>query len=205
VLTKSSGLGTRHIGPRAATNVFHAARFATAQGRPLSLFVTINWDRLGVSEEDATNQFRVLRQKVRRRWVYVASKGRVTLGTFDDLGVHENPSGHRNTHWLISVPQGFVAEFKRTVTKFLQKVLGLGSLGRGLRFKAITAVGSLSKYVMKGIEPSYSGYFHMRAVDQGFIAGRGRTFVSRSIGLSARRQSGWTRKPVDKALACGQS
>jgi hypothetical protein len=198
-VTKSSGIGTTHIGVRPATNVLHGIRFAAASQRPLSLAATINWDRLGLSDGAARDAFRELRRKVRRRWTYLKQSKSLELGPFDDVGSHENPAGHFNTHWLIRVPAFFTAEFKRTVTRFLKKIVCGEELGQALHFRAAPTPGSFAKYMLKGVDPDYAAYFHMQAQDQGFVVGRGRTFVGRAIGQSARRQAGWKRPRRPKA------
>jgi hypothetical protein len=84
--------------------------------------------------------------------------------------------------------------FRKDVERFLKKAADSEVLGRSLHFKPIHAAGSYAKYLTKGIAPGYADYFRMECLDQGFIAGRGRTFVSRSIGFAARKKIGWKRK-----------
>jgi hypothetical protein len=193
-VTKYGPVGTVHIGVRPATNLFHAVRFAASKGRPLNLAVTINWQRLGLDEATAIVAFRSLRQKVRRRWTHLRKSSTPALGSCDDVAVHENPNGLCNTHWMIHVPLGFSGEFKRTVARFLKKVVQLGELSRGLHFQSIGAAGMFAKYVMKGVDPAFGAYFHVEPEDQGFVPGRGRTSVSRTIGSSARKEAFWQRK-----------
>lgn len=192
-MTTSSSRGTRQIGVRPATNLLHAVRFAAERQQPLNLAVTINWHRLGVPDQEASNAFRQLRSKVRRRWTHLRKTRGVQLGTFDDTGSHENPGGRRNTHWLIRVPDFHMAAFRKDVERFLKKVLGRDHLGEALHVQPVRAAGTFAKYLVKGIDPHFADYFHMRAVDQGFIEGRGRTFVARSLGFASRAKVGWKR------------
>jgi hypothetical protein len=156
--------------------------------------VTINWDRLGLDDGAAMSSFRALRQKIKRRWAHIRKTSGSDPGSFDDAGVHENPLGHRNTHWLVRMPPPHRAKFQRDVTRFLLKVVGAERVGRALHFKPIAAAGTFAKYLAKGVDPNYAGYFHVQAIEQGFIAGRGRSFVSRTIGFSARKSAGWRRR-----------
>jgi hypothetical protein len=179
--------------------LFHAARFARSTGSPPTLTVTINWDRIGVAEHLASDLFSELRSRTKRRWKYLSACGS-DLGRLDDFGSHENPDGHRNTHWTVAIPAAAHDEFKRTVTRLLKKVAKVATLGRALHFRRIdpNGIGSHLKYIAKGVRPDAARYFHMQAVDQGFISGRGRTFVSRSLSFKARKAAGWkrTRRPA---------
>ena len=138
--------------------------------------------------------FQALRARVRRHWAYVQKKHGLTVEHLDDIGAHENPGGRRNTHWGVAVAAEFVREFEITVRQRLSKLTGIKDLGAALHFAPIYAGGGYAKYILKGIDPSYQRYFFIEAEDQGFIAGRGRTFVARSISQAARRQAGWSRK-----------
>jgi hypothetical protein len=175
------------------TNLFHAARYASEIGRAPTVTVSINWHRLGVQEDNACSLFRDLRRRVRRRWKYLMESG-VGFGPFDDLAVHENPSGKRNTHWSVRVPPAGLDEFKGTVERFLKKVVQIDDLGDGIFFQPIKALGGHMKYLGKGIRPDAAEYFYINAMDQGFVTGHGRTLVSRSLGLTERRRNGWKRK-----------
>lgn len=193
-MTKYSSVGTAHIGVRPATNLFHAGRFGTEIGRAPTVTVSVNWHRLGVPEERASTLFRDLRRRVHRRWKYLREKGG-TFGTLDDFGAHENPDGRRNTHWSARVPDHGRVEFERTVTRFLLKVTGVSELPVGaLLFQPIYALGGHLKYLAKGVRPDAAPYFHVKPIAQGFVSGHGRTFVSRSLGFTARKAAGWKRK-----------
>lgn len=195
------GVGTDHIGVKPATNLFHAARYASETNRAPTVAVTINWHRLDIAEEKASDLFRDMRRRVRRSWKHLAATGR-GHGGLEDFGVHENPDGRRNTHWSVYVPDGERNQFERVVTKFLSRVTGVSQLAGALHFQSIyrRGLGSHMKYLTKGIRPEFASYFHMHPVDQGFVSGHGRTFVSRPISLSARKAAGWKRKRRPKPL-----
>jgi hypothetical protein len=190
-VTKYSGVGTTHIGVRQATGVYHATRFSAARQQSINLGVDINWDRLGVDDTTASTIFRELKRRVARRWAHLRKTSCPELEPLTYVGTHENPEGKRNTHWCAYVAPGFQSEFRRTVEERLKKLTGVENLGRALRFKRIATAGTHNKYILKGVNPAYARYFHMRAVDQGFVGGRGRVFISRTIGWTARQTAGW--------------
>ena len=193
-MTKYSVPGTRRIGVRPATNALHAVRYAEVRGRPLTHAITINWDRLGVSNEDALILFQKLRTRVRRHWSYLRKTTGPAVGHLDDIGSQENPGGHRNTHWGVAIAPELVERFEEVVRRRLTKLIGKRDLGEALHFAPIYAPGGYAKYILKGVDPNYGGYFHIRPEDQGFVAGRGRTFVARSLSFTARKQAGWVRR-----------
>ena len=170
----------------------------------MSLGVDVNWERLCIEGPAAKRLSRILQERVGR--FYMARVRRRTPG-FADLslpqrrhralafiGSHENPGGVPNTHWLYHVPEGFQGRFIAKMTATLRKLTGVDDLGRAFHNQAIDCPGAADKYILKGINPVYAAHFHMTAVDQGFIPGRGRTFVSHSIGWTARKAVGWKRK-----------
>jgi hypothetical protein len=65
----------------------------------------------------------------------------------------------------------------------------------------IEPLGSQVKYIAKGVRPDAASYFQMTEVPQGFVSGRGRAFVSRSLSVAARKAANGTRKPASKGAA----
>lgn len=186
--------GTWQIGRNQAESVLHAVRYATDRGRPINAHVCLNFHRLGISEDAASETFRSLRARFARSWRYRDQTG-AALGTLDDVHVHENPMGKRNVHWALHIPEGRWAWATGLIERLLQKILGLDDLGDALLVKTATGPGGLAKYLLKGVEPAYAEYFHIGAPSsQGFICGRGRTGTSRSLGKTARGKAGWKRK-----------
>jgi len=192
VPTKSGG--THHISVSAATNALYAARFAADTGRAFTLLVTINWHRLSIDDACALRAWRSLRDSVMRHWRYLRSVRGPSVGQLVGVASQENPGGRRNTHWLVAVPDRWAPEFRRIVQKNLAKVAGVPQLGASLVIEPLYAVGGAMKYALKGVDPAYQGYFNITAKDQGFIAGKGRTSVSRSLSYTARRRAGWVRQ-----------
>lgn len=189
-----SAAGTWQIGRNQAERILHAVRYATERGRPINTHVSLNFHRLGIPEDAATNVFRALRARFARSWRYRNQVG-AALGTLDDVHVHENPLGRRNVHWALHIPEGRWVWAKGLIERLLLKILGVDDVGDALVIEPAHGPGGLAKYLLKGVEPAYAEYFHISAPSpQGFISGRGRTGASRSIGKAARDNAGWKRK-----------
>lgn len=191
---QESGVGTWQIGRNQAERILHAVRYATERGRPINAHVSLNFHRLGIAEDAAVGVFRNLRARFARSWRYRDRTG-ASLGTLDDVHVHENPLGKRNVHWALHIPKGRWHWAKNLIEHLLLKVLGVDDVGDALVIEPAHGPGGLAKYLLKGVEPAYAQYFHISAPSpQGFISGRGRTGASRSIGKAARDKAGWKRK-----------
>lgn len=187
--------GSSSIGPKQATRVLHAVRYATSVGRPLNLLVTIDTSTLGIKDQDAGKFIREIWARLTRWWTYQRGKKGRALGDFAAVVVHENPdTGPRHAHWLMHVPEEAREEVERVIRNRIEKLTSLACLGRAVHFNHdVNAPGTLAKYMVKGVDPQYADHFHMEAVDQGVIHGR-RMTVSRSIGYTARERAGWKRK-----------
>ena len=183
---------TASIGVAQATSVFHAVRFATEGERALNLLVTVNLSQLGIPEALAGDKFRAVWKSFVRWWNYERSKGKA-LGTFDAYAVHENPDGKRHVHWMLHAPDEAKADIIAAIEKRVCKLAEVDCAGTALHFLPVNKPGGVTKYALKGVNPAYASYFHMRARDQGTVSGR-RVAISRSIGRAARHRAGWKRK-----------
>ena len=184
---------TGKIGHRAAVNALHGIRYSSDLGRPINLSVCINFQTLGVPEEQACGLFKLLRDKVARWWKHQrAGKGR-DVGELLHYYAHANPAGSRHVHWQVHVPAAIWDEFQGIVTKRLRAVLGRVDLGDALHFAAIGGAGSHAKYILKGVDPDYAAHLHIEAANEGLVTGR-RTGVSRAMSKAARKAGGWVRK-----------
>lgn len=192
--TKLLGGRTASIGYAQTLNGFHATRYATSRGRPLTRMVSINFTRLQVPEEACGAMFRTLRDRVARAWKYADEQGE-DLGSFDYILAHENPGARRNVHWAVHVPADHTDWFDRTVRQRLAKLAGRPLPQGTIEFTEISTPGNTAKYILKGVNRTYVDHFHMRnwASDQGVVSGR-RFATSRSIGRTARRRANWHRK-----------
>lgn len=189
--------GSRAIGIRPATNVFHGLRYAKDVGRAPDTFITLNLSEVGVDDDHAPRFFSDLRARFRRAWRYQRDRA-PEIGPLDEVGSHENPNDIRHVHWIVRVPPQLRPWLGHTLAKLIQKMTHRRDLGSALEIKEVVALGGLAKYILKGVRPDGAAYFHMEAVDQGRVFGR-RTFVSRTLGFSARKAAGWKRKRRGKA------
>ncbi len=185
--------GTASVGYKQAARAFHAVRFANDNGRPLNLFVTIDFSSLGINPDDAAEFFREIWARVTRWYAYQRDQKGRRFGTFDAYAVHEHPAtGPRHVHWVLRAPEGAEAEIERVIRDRIGKLTKLDCLGKAVDVRPVYATGTLAKYTLKGIAPAYADHFHMTAENQGFISGR-RLTISRSIGHAARQKAGWVR------------
>lgn len=184
---------TVHLGYSQTCGGFHATRYAKDRGRPLNLMATINFERLGVAEEEAGELFKLVREKISRAWRYEVACGR-SAGTFDHFHVQENPAGRRNAHWALHIPVGRESWFQSLLVAHFEKLIGRSLPADAVIFKSITTGGNAAKYMLKGVNPQFKEHFFMQdwASDQGIVTGR-RFGTSRSLGRTARKAN-WTRK-----------
>ncbi len=185
--------GTLHIPRRSAEAVFHAVRYATDIGRPLNIHVTISFIALSIDDDAVPRFFAIMRERVGRWWRYQNAKGR-GLGPITWVHCHANPAGSRHVDWLIHVPSEAQKDFAKSLIKCLQKLARRKDIGDGLHIQPIATPGSVAKYILRGVDPAYAEYFHLRSANEGLVMGR-RTGASRSVGHTARRSAGWTRRP----------
>lgn len=199
--------GTKAIGRHPAANIFHAVRFAKARGRPINTMITLSFTDLGLTEAEANDFFRSVRNSFGRRWKREREEKGREIGTLDDAHAHEHPKGgRRHVHWVLHRPAVMSpAELEREVTKRVKKRAGLDDLGTALHVMhddQVKAPGTLAKYILKGLDPAFGRYYHMETEDMGWVTGR-RTGASRSLGRAAREAAGWDRKaePIERDLA----
>lgn len=189
--TKYGGL---YVGRRACENALHAVRFVAESGRPMNTHVTVSFGPLGIEEASAGAVFADLQARVTRWWRDQRTRKGRDFGDVQGFHCHSNPAGSRHVHWVLHVPPEFAPEFAAIVRHRLQKITGRVGLGDGLHIGAVQTPGTLAKYVLRGIEPEYADYLHIKAANEGFVAGCRRTGVSRAAGKAARQRSGWVRK-----------
>ena len=186
-------MGTSSIGHRAAENVLHAIRFARDTGRPINTHITISLIALGIHDEEAGAFFRKLQISVSRWWRYQrVSKGR-DIGPPIAVYSHANPAGSRHVDLCMHLPADIREEFIAALDKRLCKLTGLDDLGDALHVQPAPTPGSLAKYILRGINPVYASYLHIRAANEGHVSCR-RTGTSRAIGRAARGMAAWDRK-----------
>jgi hypothetical protein len=185
--------GTHSIGRRAAENALHAIRYAGLTGRPINTHVTISFIALGIHDDEAGAVFRKLQISLARWWRYQRKdKGR-EIGAPVGVYAHANPAGSRHVHWLLHLPEDIRDDFIAAVNKRLCKIAGLDDIGDALHVQEVDRPGGIAKYVLRGIDPAYAEYLHIRAANEGTVACR-RTGTTRIIGKAARKSAGWNRR-----------
>ena len=185
--------GTHSIGRRAAENALHAIRYAGLTGRPINTHVTISFIALGIHDDEAGAVFRKLQISLARWWRYQRKdKGR-EIGAPVGVYAHANPAGSRHVHWLMHLPADIRADFIAAVNKRLCKIARLDDIGDALHAQEVDQPGGVAKYILRGIDPAYAEYLHIRADNEGTVACR-RTGTTRIIGKAARKLAGWNRR-----------
>jgi len=111
---------------------------------------------------------------------------------------HANPAGSRHVDILMHLPETIRGTFIDAVDKRLRKLSGLDDIGDALHLQPAPTPGTLAKYVLRGIEPTYAASFHINPANEGQVACR-RTGTSRIVGRTARQFAGWDRKASAKA------
>lgn len=94
---------------------------------------------------------------------------------------------------MTHLPAGIRGEFVTKTARLLRKIVGVDDLKDALHVGDVETPGSLAKYILKGIDPEYAAYLHIKPANEGFVSGR-RTGASRAIGRAARKAAGWQRK-----------
>ncbi|MGA0607899.1 hypothetical protein ACO2Q0_18060 [Phenylobacterium sp. VNQ135] len=196
LVTTKCGVATAFIGRRAAENVLHAIRYAGEVGRPINAHVTINFATLGIGDDAAGAVFRDLQARLSRWWRYERAKGR-DLGPLLGVHSHANPAGSRHVHWMTHLPASIRGEFEAKTARMLRKITGVDDLKDALHVGDVETPGSLAKYILKGIDPAYAGYLHIKPANEGIVSGR-RTGASRAISRAARKAAGWKRKKSER-------
>jgi hypothetical protein len=189
--TKSRGL---YVGRRACENALHAVRYVGEVGRPMNTHVTVSFHPLGIDDESAGRAFSDLQARVTRWWRDQRQRKGRGIGDLQGFHCHSNPAGSRHVHWVLHVPLDITGEFANVVRNRLQKIAGRIDLRDGLQIGPVNTPGSLAKYVLRGVEPEYADYLHIKVANEGIVAGCRRTGVSRAASKSARKRVGWTRK-----------
>lgn len=189
-----AAVATLHVGRRAAENSLHADRYAREIGRPMNTHVTISFVSLDVAEDDAGRVFQQLQARVARWWKDQRERRGRDIGPILSMHGHANPAGSRHVHWLLHVPAAIASDFAVIVTKRLRKLTGRTELGDALHIAPVEHAGGTAKYILRGIEPMFGGYLHIKPADEGLVRGCRRTGVSRAASKTARRKAGWKRK-----------
>jgi hypothetical protein len=184
--TTSGVRQSHHIGRKSASNMAHAVRVADALGLPLNQFVTFNFEHTACPEHLVSRQFQRLRDNhfgkclARKR-----GKAKATPPVY--VWSIENSGGCLNVHWVVHIPKGRVLDFRARLAEWLVAVAGEVSCASAIDVKHAPRPQGLIKYISKGIDPAYAGFFRIDHFPQGLVHGK-RAGTSKALGPSVRRR-----------------
>lgn len=194
-MTKMQGSGyTDHLNRHPAENICHGFDFAAYLGRPLNIYITINFD--DESSDHSGAIFRAIRHKF-RDWLNRRTK-KLYGAALSPMYVytHENPDGHAHCNWVLHVPPELQAEFDTKREKWIARA-HKNVRHYDVKAKPVdpTTAKSLAKYIIKGIDARFVAYLHLHAyaAPQGRVWGR-RAGTSEAIGRAARKAAGFKAK-----------
>lgn len=186
---------TDHIGRKAAENICHAFDYAKYIGQPLNHYITIN---LRSSQQDRqvtpSEVFQIIRHKFRVWRVYTLRKQGMSTKAPAYVYTLEAPNqNHPHANWVLHVPEHLADAFRNKLPQWVAKACGeVGPFDLEVQVVDPETDKTLAKYVVKGTDPNYIEYLHLKevAAPQGRIWGR-RVGVSPAISRTARKQAGF--------------
>ena len=128
---------SNYIDRRQAGNFQKAIEQAERIGRPLNLFVSINFRYTRCRAENASACFRRILKHHFSQWLSYKSKKsrRLNFGKPTFVWVVENKPGDHGAHWLVHVPHSLQSEFKEKLPKWLEKCAGPVLCPRSIKIK----------------------------------------------------------------------
>jgi hypothetical protein len=168
-------------------------------GLPLNLFVTINFQLTGCSDEAVSSTFRRLLAERFAPWLRRTLSARLTCPpTY--VWTLEAANSQMALHWLVHVPPRAQPAFKRALSQWLDGLVGdleAGAVDVRRLYNLIRA----RRYALKGINPVWAPNFGVRPVCQGKVYGK-RSGFSRNLGPAARKRGGYKpRRPRGQSHA----
>jgi len=176
---------SHYINRKPASNLLHAINLAATLGRPLNQFVTLNFGHTSCPEALASRQFERLRDNHFGPWLRRGGQGPGGPPTF--VWVIENGGGCLAIHWLVHIPPGRLADFKKRLPKWLTTVAGAVRCASAVHVRHAPTPAGAGKYMVKGIDPAYAAFYRIRSVPQGAVTGK-RSGFSRCLGPTVRRR-----------------
>lgn len=173
-----------YIKRKAATNLLHAPRTATALGRPFNTHVTINFWQLGCDETNVFDVFAKLRNERFQRWSSYAPVGSEAArnGPPTYAWVIEADKGLHHIHWMVHIATDQLMHFSGSLRKWLVKVNdGQAIPDDAVMIQQIDNAEGLKKYLAKGTEPHFARFCSIHPQDTGPVYGR-KSGVSRNLG-----------------------
>ncbi len=176
---------------------------AQALGKPLNLFVTINFSLADCPEELVSSKFGHLRENHFSPWLRYVSR---LLRAADRspplyIWVIENRSGMCHVHWLVHMPPRLKRRFEAKVPDWVAAVCERVYCSSGVvQIATIYDLEGLRRYVLKGVHPNHAARHRLKAVPQGIVVGK-RCGVSKSLGPAAIfRPGAWLRSSTRAGL-----
>jgi hypothetical protein len=108
----------------------------------------------------------------------------------------ENPNGQTHVNWVVHVPPVLFDEFSVKVQDWAEKThTTLGDYDIYQKAVNPTTAKTLAKYIIKGVDPIYIEYMHLKnfACSQGQVWGR-RATASPALSRAARKEAGYSPK-----------
>ena len=198
---------SQNIRSRAASRFFKGARHARDHGRPLNLHVTLNLSHTSYPGMLASAAVSDICGKFTRWLAYQSEKaikrGEGGYGRPTYEAVIEAPGGIYHVHWLVHVPDDLQELFEKTLPKWFSRVCGPVVKPTGaIHIGPIDTVMALSRYCMKGVDPSHARRCFVRPINQGVVFGK-RVAISRSLGPRAREQEADALRAATRATGSG--
>ena len=180
---------SQHINRYPAVNIHHARRYAARLGNPLNWMVTINFGLSGVDPSAASHTLQKLLAQRLAPWL--------RRSAVNDNGLRptyvwslEAPHGSVSAHLLVHLPQSLAHGFSKRLIGWMEGLAGSAVSSRAIDVRPITKVVGATRYMLKGINPSWAPHLEVIPVAQGEIVGK-RSGFSRSLGPAARRRGGY--------------
>lgn len=182
-----------YINRKSAENILKAFDYAKYIDKPLNQFVVCRMADAHFDQADAL--FRKIRLKCRSWLQRRQAKNGLPVESPVYTYSFENPeSGGLHVNWVIHIPDEFQTEFRSKLPGWVTKALGSPVEARDIHVQDVDPFSDkrLANYILKGVDPAYIDYLHLRkiAAPQGPISGR-RSGASLSINREARSQSGF--------------
>lgn len=186
-----SGVGvarvSEYIDRRQIGNFFKGIRHANRIGRPLNLFVTINFKHTACSPQDASKCFEKIRVNHFIPWLAYQSRKskRLNFGRPTFVWVIENSGEDIGPHWLVHIPERLQDEFRKKVARWLETCAGPVSSPQALDIRKAPSPLGAGLYMAKGINPKYAKFYGIRPKAQGKVHGK-RCGTSNNLSRTAR-------------------
>jgi hypothetical protein len=185
---------TNHLNRRTAENICHAFDFARYLRRPLNTYIVLNF-----RPDDKIAAGNIFRAIMRRYRYWLKSRTTELFGTpIAPMYVYtfENPNGQPHVNWVVHVPQTLKAELVEKFQGWTERSnTEFGDYDMHPQDVDPLTAKTLANYIIKGIDPTYVDYLHLKdfASFQGQVWGR-RATASPALSRAARKEAGFVAK-----------